>query len=209
MGLSEYRAKRDFEKTTEPVGGETTSAGSGQLRFVVHKHAASRLHYDLRLELDGVLKSWAVPKGPSLDSSQKRLAVEVEDHPLEYAGFEGVIPEGEYGAGTVMIWDEGTWEPVGDPHEALQAGSLKFLVHGVRLTGGFALVRMRRRPSETRDNWLLIKERDEHARAGSDAEALSADAVSVRTGRSMDEIAEGRAPAEPDGAAAPPPHGEG
>lgn len=190
MGLSEYRAKRDFDKTTEPAGGEAASAGGGPLRFVVHKHAASRLHYDLRLELDGVLKSWAVPKGPSLDPSQKRLAVEVEDHPLEYAGFEGVIPEGEYGAGTVMVWDEGEWEPLGDPHEGLRGGSLKLVLRGERLRGGFALVRMRRRPGETRDSWLLIKERDEHARAGSDAELLASDAVSVRTGRTMEEIAQ-------------------
>lgn len=190
MGLSEYRAKRDFDKTTEPAGGEAGSAKTGPLRFVVHKHAASRLHYDLRLELDGVLKSWAVPKGPSLDPSQKRLAVEVEDHPLEYAGFEGVIPEGEYGAGTVMVWDEGEWEPVGDPHEGLQNGSLKLVLRGSRLRGGFALVRMRRRPGETRDSWLLIKERDEHARPGSDAELLASDAVSVRTGRTMEEIAQ-------------------
>lgn len=190
MGLSEYRAKRDFDKTTEPAGGEAASADSGSLRFVVHKHAASRLHYDLRLELDGVLKSWAVPKGPSLDPSQKRLAVEVEDHPLEYASFEGVIPEGEYGAGIVMVWDEGEWEPVGDPHDGLRGGSLKLVLRGERLRGGFALVRMRRRPGETHDSWLLIKERDEHARPGSDAELLASDAVSVRTGRSMEEIAQ-------------------
>jgi len=190
MGLSEYRAKRDFDKTTEPAGGGAEPSGHEGLRFVVHMHAASRLHYDFRLELDGVLKSWAVPKGPSLDPSQKRLAVEVEDHPLEYASFEGVIPEGEYGAGTVMVWDEGEWEPVGDPHEGLRAGSLKLVLRGQRLKGGFALVRMRRRPNETRDSWLLIKERDEHARPGSDAEMLGPDAVSVRTGRTMQEIAQ-------------------
>jgi bifunctional non-homologous end joining protein LigD len=190
MGLTEYREKRDFTRTSEPAGqADADAAGATPLRFVVHKHAASRLHYDFRLEWDGVLKSWAVPKGPSFDPAQKRLAVQVEDHPLEYASFEGVIPEGEYGAGTVMIWDEGVWEPVGDAGEGLERGSLKFVLHGSRLAGAFALVRMRRKPGETHDNWLLIKERDEHASRVSDAELASGDVRSAASGRTMEEIA--------------------
>lgn len=189
MGLSEYQAKRDFTRTSEPSGDAGAGVGDAPLRFVVHKHAASHLHYDFRLELDGVLKSWAIPKGPSLDPAQKRLAVHVEDHPLEYASFEGVIPEGEYGAGTVMIWDAGTWEPAGDAHDGLERGSLKFVLHGQRLRGGFALVRMRRRPGETHDSWLIIKERDEHASSTSDEDLLGGDARSVASGRTMEEIA--------------------
>lgn len=191
MGLSEYQSKRDFARTTEPSGEPNgTRADSDALAFVVHKHASSHLHYDFRLEWDGVLKSWAIPKGPSLDPAQKRLAVQVEDHPLEYAAFEGTIPEGEYGAGTVMIWDRGTWEPLGDPGEGFERGSLKFVLRGLRLKGGFALVRLRRRPGETRDNWLLIKERDEHASSVSDQELLAPDARSVASGRTMEEIAQ-------------------
>nr|WP_323745454.1 DNA polymerase ligase N-terminal domain-containing protein [Parvivirga hydrogeniphila] len=196
MDLSEYQAKRDFTRTHEPAGEAASTddrgavhEGGAPLRFVVHKHAAARLHYDLRLEWGGVLKSWAVPKGPSLDPAQKRLAVQVEDHPLEYASFEGVIPEGEYGAGTVMVWDEGVWKPVGDADEGLKRGSLKFVLHGSRLKGAFALVRMRRKPGDTRDNWLLIKERDEHALSVSDEHLASADARSVASGRTMEEIA--------------------
>src|SRR5664280_2339099 len=117
MPLDEYKAKRDFAHTPEPSGGKPSK---GELRFVVHKHAARALHYDLRLELDGVLMSWAVPKGPSLDSHDKHLAVHVEDHPLDYGGFEGTIPAGEYGAGSVIVWDRGTWQPVGDPHAAME-----------------------------------------------------------------------------------------
>lgn len=190
MGLSEYRAKRDFGRTTEPAGDtEATAGGGAPLRFVVHKHAATRLHYDLRLEWDGVLRSWALPKGPSLDPAQKRLAVQVEDHPLQYGSFEGVIPEGEYGAGTVMVWDEGIWEPVGDAREGFERGSLKFVLHGSRLEGGFALVRMRRKRGEARDSWLLIKERDEHATRAGDEQLLAADVRSVTSGRTMEEIA--------------------
>src|SRR5579863_7713165 len=141
-GLAVYRAKRDFSKTGEPSGG-APAAPSAQLRFVIQKHAARRLHYDLRLELDGVFKSWAVTRGPSLDPAEKRLAVEVEDHPLDYGDFEGTIPKGEYGGGTVQLWDRGYWEPIGDPRRALAAGDFKFELAGERLHGSWVLVRMR------------------------------------------------------------------
>src|SRR5919106_824504 len=136
MDLKEYHRKRDFKKTAEPRGKKL--AGKG-FSYVIQKHAATRLHYDFRLELGGVLLSWAVPKGPSLDPSQKRLAVEVEDHPLEYAKFEGRIPEGEYGAGEVIVWDRGTWTPLGDPHEGLKSGNLKFELNGKKLQGSWVL----------------------------------------------------------------------
>lgn len=161
--LETYRAKRDLSRTPEPGGGKPSD---GALRFVVQEHHATRLHWDFRLELDGVLVSWAVPKGPSLDPADKRLAVHVEDHPLDYAGFEGEIPAGEYGAGTVMIWDSGWWEPVGDPHAGLAKGDFKFVLHGSRLRGRWVLVRMKPRPKEHAENWLLIKERDEYVREG-------------------------------------------
>src|ERR1044071_573669 len=161
--LSLYQAKRDFTKTAEPSG--TARVKPAQYpRFVIQKHAASRLHYDLRLEVDGVFKSWAVTKGPSLDPRDRRLAVEVEDHPLDYGDFEGTIPQGEYGGGTVMLWDRGFWLPEGDeqPEQALRAGTLKFTLEGERLHGSWALVRMRRdRDRGRRNNWLLIKHRDE------------------------------------------------
>lgn len=153
-----------------------------RLVFCVHKHAASTLHYDLRLELNGVLKSWAVPKGPSLDPKDKRLAVQVEDHPLEYADFEGVIPEGEYGAGTVMVWDRGWWEPQGAPN--LEQGQLKFTLHGQKLRGSFALVQMKNRGPK---NWLLLKHRDEEARPGYDVTTMEPN--SVVSGRTLEEIA--------------------
>src|SRR5579864_261918 len=142
--LSRYQSKRDFSKTAEP-SGDTTVASSQQLRFVIQKHAATRLHYDFRLEYDGVFKSWAVTRGPSLDPRQKRLAVEVEDHPLEYGDFEGTIPKGQYGGGTVQLWDRGYWKPQGDksPQQALADGDLKFELEGARLHGGWVLVRMR------------------------------------------------------------------
>ncbi len=191
MTLEDYRAKRDFTVTPEPPG---EPAGGEGRRFVVQKHAASRLHYDFRLELDGVLLSWAVPKGPSLDPRDKHLAVRVEDHPVEYGSFEGTIPAGEYGGGTVALWDRGTWEPVGDPHAALANGDLKFTLRGEKLTGGWVLVRMRRRAEERGpENWLLIKHRDGHAREGGGSAILTERPESVATGRTIEEITEDRA----------------
>jgi DNA ligase D-like protein (predicted ligase)/DNA ligase D-like protein (predicted polymerase)/DNA ligase D-like protein (predicted 3'-phosphoesterase) len=197
--LSTYRAKRDFTKTPEPSGRESV-ARSEQLRFVIQKHAARRLHYDLRLELGGVFKSWAVTRGPSLDPAQKRLAVEVEDHPLDYGDFEGTIPRGEYGGGTVQLWDRGFWVPEGDdsPADQIRDGELKFQLFGDRLHGSWVLVRMKGdRFGGKRTNWLLIKHRDESARPLQEAEALLAEDRSVASGRSMAEITAGtgRAPA--------------
>ena len=196
--LATYRKKRDFSKTAEP-SGERTVAPSERLRFVVQKHAARRLHYDLRLELDGVFKSWAVTRGPSDDPADKRLAVEVEDHPLDYGDFEGTIPAGEYGGGTVQLWDRGYWIPEGSktPEEALRAGDLKFTLQGKRLHGSWVLVRIRNdRNGGKRTNWLLIKHRDANARSDGGA-ALLADDRSVASGRPMQQIAagKGRAPA--------------
>ncbi|MBP2639656.1 MAG: ligD [Firmicutes bacterium] len=159
--LLDYKKKRDFALTPEPAEDVLTKASP--LSFVVQKHAARNLHYDFRLELDGVLKSWAIPKGPSLDPMQKRLAVHVEDHPLSYAEFEGEIPPKQYGAGTVIIWDRGTWEPIGDPRKGLDSGLLKFQLYGEKLRGAWTLVRMRGKPDERQDAWLLIKERDEQS----------------------------------------------
>jgi bifunctional non-homologous end joining protein LigD len=171
--LRTYRAKRDFTATPEPT---PRAARRGKaLRFVVQKHDARRLHWDFRLEHDGALWSWAVPKGPSLDPTDKRLAVRVEDHPIDYADFRGTIPEGNYGAGTVEIWDSGSWEPVGDPAADLAAGELKFRLKGKRLAGGFVLVRMKPRGRERAENWLLIKEHDAAERPGADASALEAE----------------------------------
>ncbi len=185
--LSTYRQKRDFEKTPEP-SGKTAVASSKQRRFVIQKHDATRLHYDLRLEFNGVFKSWAVTKGPSLDPRDKRLAVEVEDHPLDYGDFEGTIPEGQYGGGTVMLWDRGTWES-DDPERGFKKGDLKFTLHGEKLHGSWVLVRMRNRGGEKRTNWLLIKHRDEYASEGEDI--LSED-KSVASGRAMEQIADGK-----------------
>ena len=189
--LSTYRKKRDFEKTPEP-SGKTAVAPSKQRRFVIQKHDATRLHYDLRLELGGVFKSWAVTKGPSLNPHDKRLAVEVEDHPLDYGDFEGTIPEGQYGGGTVMLWDRGTWES-DDPEGGFKKGDLKFTLHGEKLHGSWVLVRMKNRGGEKRTNWLLIKHRDEYA---SEDEDILAEDKSVASGRAMDQIAggKGRAP---------------
>ncbi|TCR68244.1 DNA ligase D [Bosea sp. BK604] len=191
--LKSYRAKRDFEKTREP-SDDVAVAPSNRLRFVIQKHDATRLHYDLRLELDGVFKSWAVTKGPSLDPQDKRLAVEVEDHPLAYGDFEGTIPKGEYGGGTVLLWDRGFWEPEGrlSPQRQLAKGDLKFTLHGDRLHGSFVLVRMRRdRDGGKRTNWLLIKHRDAHAVDG-EGEAILKTDTSVASGRSMSAIAAGK-----------------
>src|SRR4051812_48055221 len=170
--LARYRAKRDFAATPEPRPGK--APGGTLRRFVVQKHAARKLHWDFRLEHDGVLMSWAVPKGPSLDPADKRLAVRVEDHPLEYGEFRGTIPAGNYGAGEVEIWDAGTWEPLGDPAEGLATGELKFRLAGRRLSGGFVLVRMKPRGRERAENWLLIKEHDAAERPGADAATLEA-----------------------------------
>ena len=191
--LSTYRAKRDFRQTSEPKGSKGTST-SKRLRFVIQKHAARRLHYDLRLELDGVFKSWAVTRGPSLDPADKRLAVEVEDHPLDYGDFEGTIPQGQYGGGTVQLWDRGYWEPLPgtSARDALKAGQLKFTLEGQRLHGGWVLVRMRDdRGSGERTNWLLIKHRDEAADSAR-ASALLTEDRSIASGRSMAKIAAGQ-----------------
>jgi len=189
--LAEYKRKRDFDKTAEPEGKAVAKRSRRALRFVIQKHAASRLHFDFRLELDGVMKSWAVPKGPSYDPSVKRLAMEVEDHPIEYNTFEGTIPKGEYGGGTVMLWDRGTYEPEGGGGEdalrdGYERGDLKFILHGKRLEGAWVLVRMRR-GEEGRAQWLLIKHRDETADESYDVTAEVT--TSVASGRTMDEIA--------------------
>ena len=199
--LSEYRRKRDFTKTREPEGQSAKSPRSvgarprkraPTLHFVVQKHAASQLHFDFRLELDGVMKSWAVPKGPSYDPSVRRLAMEVEDHPIEYNTFEGTIPQGEYGGGTVMLWDRGTYEAEnGGGVEALREGyargDLKFALNGERLRGGWVLVRMKR---PGRPQWLLIKHRDEYATSAHDV--VDEELTSVVSGRTMDDIAAGK-----------------
>src|SRR3954464_10567290 len=188
--LSTYRKKRDFEKTAEPSGAVKV-APAERPRFVIQKHDATRLHYDLRLEFGGVFKSWAVTKGPSLDPHDKRLAVEVEDHPLDYGDFEGTIPEGQYGGGTVQLWDRGTWES-DDPERGFKKGDLKFTLHGDKLHGSWVLVRMRGdRYGGKRTNWLLIKHRDEFAKDGEGESILDEDR-SVASGRSMAQIAEGK-----------------
>src|SRR5438477_11617196 len=191
MALEEYKRKRSFDHTPEPPPKLDPKKG---FRFVVQKHRASHLHYDFRLEMEGVLKSWAVPKGPSLDAADKRLAMHVEDHPVSYFHFEGIIPEGNYGAGTVMVWDTGTWEPL--PHqpgvkanasEMLAKGDFKFRLHGKKLNGDFVLARMRsRRPGSKGTEWLLIKKRDEHADESFDVDALD---WSVLSKRSLKQIA--------------------
>jgi len=189
MSLGKYHDKRDFSRTPEPPGdpGAVSEQGEGPRLYVIQKHHARNLHYDLRLEDGGVLKSWAVPKGPSLDPSDKRLAVEVEDHPLDYAGFEGRIPEGEYGAGSVIVWDRGTFEPAveGETFSGmLEKGAAKIRISGGKLNGGFALVRTRW--GGRANNWLLIKEKDGHARAGFDVTA--AEPLSVLSSRDVDEV---------------------
>ncbi len=195
--LKTYRQKRDFTKTAEPSGKSAAKRKAKALTFVVQKHDATRLHYDFRLELDGVLKSWAVTKGPSTNPADKRLAVRVEDHPLDYGGFEGTIPAGEYGGGTVMLWDEGTWDPIGDPHEGLDKGDLKFVLHGKRMKGEWMLVHMKgrdahKRDGSTRENWLLIKHHDDYA---TDADTLTEKfTTSVETGRDLSGIAAGKKP---------------
>jgi bifunctional non-homologous end joining protein LigD len=189
--LAEYNAKRDFTRTAEPAGKVPRARGKA-LNFVIQKHAASHLHFDFRLELDGVMKSWAVPKGPSLDPHVRRLAMEVEDHPISYNTFEGTIPKGEYGGGTVMLWDRGTYEADdGGGAESLrrgyEKGELRFVMHGKRLRGGFVLARLRR---PGRPQWLLIKRRDDHADA--DREITAEVTTSVASKRTMEQIASGR-----------------
>jgi len=181
VGLNEYHRKRRFGVTPEPRGEVKGGRASRRLAFVVQKHRATRLHYDFRLEWKGVLLSWAVPKGPSLDPTVKRLAMQVEDHPLEYAGFEGIIPEGEYGGGTAMVWDQGTWTPeVPDVDAALHKGELKFTLEGKKLRGSWVLVRTRGGPSPGKPAWLLIKHRDRFASEKDIAETESRSVVSKR-----------------------------
>ncbi|HEX3701471.1 MAG TPA: DNA ligase D [Phenylobacterium sp.] len=189
--LARYKSMRDFARTAEPKGAERTKA-SDRLRFVIQKHAASRLHYDFRLELDGVFKSWAVTRGPSLDPHERRLAVEVEDHPLDYGDFEGTIPKGQYGGGTVMLWDRGYWEPEGDPHAMLRKGDFKFRLEGERLQGSYVLVRMKRRERERNNNWLLIKHHDGYSIDDSGSAITEEETSSIASGRSMDQIADGK-----------------
>jgi len=184
MALEEYKRKRDFKQTPEPP--PKVEKGK-QRRFVVQKHRATRLHYDFRLEMEGVLKSWAVPKGPSLDPADKRLAMQVEDHPVSYFDFEGIIPAGNYGAGTVMVWDMGTWEPEGNASEMLKKGDFKFSLNGQKLKGSFALVHIKsRRPDSKGTEWLLIKHRDAYVQEGYDIDQYD---YSVLTKRSLKQIA--------------------
>ncbi len=185
MALEEYKRKRDFKQTPEPAG--KVERGKGH-RFVVQKHRATRLHYDFRLEMDGVLKSWAVPKGPSLDPADKRLAMQVEDHPVSYFDFEGIIPAGNYGAGTVMVWDVGTWEPEGDDHAMLAKGDFKFRLDGEKLKGSFALIHIRsRKPGNKGTEWLLIKHRDAYVQEPYDIDEYDYSALTKRT---LDQIAD-------------------
>ncbi|WP_312059467.1 DNA ligase D [Anaerotignum sp.] len=184
--LKEYQEKRNFENTLEPKGTEVNNEES--LNFVVQHHMARRDHYDFRLEWAGVLLSWAVPKGPSYDTREKRLAVHVEDHPLDYRNFEGTIPKGEYGGGIVMLWDEGFWEPYGNVEEGLRKGELKFTLQGRRMKGKWALIRLKGKPGDTKDNWLLLKEKDEYAKP---TDGTSEFITSIRTGRTMEEIGQG------------------
>src|ERR1017187_1152277 len=194
--LERYREIRDFNVTQEPSGKQgsrTSSDKPNALPFVVQKHAATRLHYDFRLGWNGVLKSWAVTKGPSYVTADKRLAVQVEDHPMEYGGFEGIIPKGQYGGGTVMVWDQGTWEPQAisaDVDAALRAGSLKFILHGEKMKGKWALIRMGgKAANEKKPNWLLIKEHGDFERTTDNPAITEAEPNSVVTGRDIDQIA--------------------
>src|SRR5688500_9853666 len=189
MGLREYHRKRDFAVTPEPRGEEVPER-EGARSFVIQKHAASHLHYDFRLEMEGVLKSWAVPKGPSFDPADKRLAMQTEDHPVDYGDFEGIIPAGEDGGGTVVLWDQGTWEPIEDPHKGLRAGSLKFRLNGQKLEGRWALVKIKGRDArDDEKTWLLIKEKDEYVRPSAEYSVVDARPESVATGRTLEEIA--------------------
>ena len=186
MALETYRQKRKFGVTAEPRGRAGKRGGDA---FVIQKHAARNLHYDLRLELDGVMKSWAVTKGPSLVPGEKRLAVHVEDHPIAYNTFEGTIPKGEYGGGTVLIWDRGSWEAEGDPHKGYAKGHLDFTLRGHKLAGRWHLVRMRKRPGERQEPWLLIKSDDAAARGPKDPDILLEKPRSVVSRRTIEGIA--------------------
>jgi bifunctional non-homologous end joining protein LigD len=186
MALETYQSMRDFKATPEPKGRKRKSKGDPV--FVIQKHAATRLHYDLRLEMDGVLKSWAVTRGPSLVPGEKRLSVHVEDHPMDYGGFEGTIPEGQYGAGTVIVWDRGTWTPVFDAAKGYAKGHLEFELKGEKLTGRWHLIRMRGKPREKRENWLLIKGEDASARDEGAPDILEERPESVKTGRTIEEV---------------------
>ncbi len=203
MGLKEYQRKRDFTRTPEPKGSDPQKPGND---YLIQKHAARQLHYDFRLELDGVLLSWAVPKGPSLDPGERRLAVHVEDHPLEYGTFEGTIPAGEYGGGTVLLWDRGTWEPEGDPHEGLRRGDFKFQLHGEKLRGRWVLVRMGKQSARenAKENWLLIKHSDSEASPLAERDILLERPESVVSGRGMDQIASAQGAEWKNGGAVPP-----
>src|SRR5262249_29260194 len=192
MPLDDYRRKRDFRRTPEPAG--EAAPGEGR-RFVVQRHAARRLHYDFRLELDGVLLSWAVPKGPSFDPGEKRLAVHVEDHPLEYGTFEGSIPAGEYGAGSVLLWDRGEWIPKEEPHEGYKKGKLKFELVGEKLRGGWTLARVGGPSGEGGKNWLLLKERDGVARPLAEGDILDERPESVAGEPSIADAPRARLPA--------------
>ncbi|MBP2557590.1 bifunctional non-homologous end joining protein LigD [Neorhizobium galegae] len=191
MALETYNQKRNFKASPEPRGRKAKASGNS---FVIQKHDATRLHYDFRLEMDGVLKSWAVTRGPSFVPGEKRLAVHVEDHPLDYGGFEGMIPKGNYGAGAVMLWDRGTWEPIGDPHKAYKKGHMEFELKGEKLEGRWHLIRMAPRQGEKRENWLLIKGEDEFARAEGDKDILDEMPLSVKSGKTLDEIWGRKAP---------------
>jgi len=187
--LARYRSMRDFGVTAEPSGGSKFAGKKSEaLPFVIQKHAASHLHYDFRLGWNGVLKSWAVAKGPSYFTGDRRLAVQVEDHPMEYGGFEGIIPKGQYGGGTVMVWDQGTWEPHVDVDEGLAKGSLKFAMKGTKMKGSWTLVRMNNMSGD-KPNWLLIKEHDEFERSKDDPCVTVEEPNSVVTGRSLEQIA--------------------
>ena len=178
--LSRYRGKRNFLVTPEPVASTSGQSPEENPRFVVQKHWASRLHYDFRLEHQGVLMSWAVPKGPCYDPKEKRMAIHVEDHPVEYSEFEGTIPKKQYGAGTVIVWDRGTWEPVGDPQRGMHAGKLVFQLHGEKLAGLWELVRISK-PGDRQDQWMLFKKRDEWARPLAEFDVIKALPDSVTT----------------------------
>lgn len=204
--LKEYQRKRDFNKTAEPSGTTSRSRSktreADQLHFVIQKHDASQLHYDLRLEMDGVMKSWAVPKGPSADPAVKRLAMQVEDHPMDYNTFEGTIPAGEYGGGTVMLWDQGTYEIENAPgddddpnsfaRDQYGRGELKIVFHGKRIKGSYALIRTRGfGGNASKPSWLLIKHRDKQARPDSESALTEKHMKSVTTARTMDQISKG------------------